>query len=666
MQTFNRDMLLSLLLILLMAGCAQSPKIKSVPETSADPLVAQARAMESTGDYLAAAALYESIAGSKTGLESQNLLLSAAENRLRALDIEGTSRLLSSIGTFGLPEPDFRRRLLAAELALIKNRPDEALDLLSAPVPMDMPVELLTRYHRARAKAFRLTGNLLESARELGELDFLLMNDSTRIENQLAIIQTYAPLSDTALQDLQPVPPGNQGGWMELTRIFKKYTGSQVDIVPLIAAWRQRFPTHPAMPQLLDSYFDRLKAQYRSINQVAVMLPDSGRYARVAAAIRDGILAAYYDQAQEERPRMIFYDSTDPDQTWPIYQQAIQEGADIVIGPLNKQSVAQFARAGEIDIPVLSLNQVQPEVLPPTDLFQFGLAPEDEARQVAERAWLDGHTTAVVLIPENNWGNRILEAFREHWGALGGILPEHQTYNPAENDFSTPIKSLLNLDESEARRQALQGKLGKKLEFEPRRRQDADFIFLAAKARIARQIRPQLQFHHAADLPVYTTSHVYTGNPSADRDIDLEGVKFPDIPWILVEEDESIPLSRRALTRTLGLDQTPFLRLYAMGIDSYLLLPHLGRLQSNPGEALEGKTGNLYMDQINQIRRQLVWAQITGGIPDVIGFTPRLDDPLTTPAERIQGSSSSPEATLKQMPEVQDLSETPEPEEATQ
>jgi hypothetical protein len=73
-----------------------------------------------------------------------------------------------------------------------------------------------------------------------------------------------------------------------------------------------------------------------------------------------------------------------------------------------------------------------------------------------------------------------------------------------------------------------------------------------------------------------------------------------------------------------------------MGIDSFRLLPHLGRLQSSTRETIEGKTGNLYLDSIRQVHRQLVWAEMSRGIPKAIGYAPRMmsmsDEMASSPA----------------------------------
>ena len=634
MQPEIRNPLTALIVLLLITACVPSPSVKPEQPPAVDlaPQLARVEALEAAQDYLAAADLLQQVAAKAPSPRRESLLLRAAEDQFRAGDSEGAALLLEQIRLPALPELDLQKRLLVAEMANAGDRPDEALALLQTPPTEDVRKDLRRRYHAIRARAFRLNGNLLDSGRELGELDLLIDDREQRLRNQLAIIETYAALTDQALELLQPQPPGIQGGWMELTRIIKAHANDAEAIRPLLQEWRQRFPDHPAMPELLDGYYENLNALFRQPRRIAVLLPESGRFARAAEAIREGFLAAYYQQPQDQRPALAFYDSSDPEEIWPLYQEAVEAGAELLVGPLSKAGVAQFAEAGELDVPVLALNRIQPTSPPPLYLFQYSLSPEDEARQVAERAWSDGLTSAVALTPEGRWGDRIYDAFLDRWEELGGTLVEHQRYDPKQNDFSQPIKALLNLDLSQSRRKALQGVLGERLEFEPRRRQDAGFVFLVARPQLARQIRPQLQFHRAADLPVYATSHVFSGTASPIEDQDLEGIRFPVAPWLL-EEDPDAPLSRQRLAAVLPQLQTRYLPLYAMGIDSYRLPAHLARLQDSPREVMEGATGNLYLDPIRQLHRQMAWAQMEQGVPKMIGFSPRLDEAGAIEAE---------------------------------
>lgn len=627
MQLIQRFFIL-LSLLAMLAGCEVTLPVKGagapVAEISEAEL-AQATELETAGNNAAAAAFYEKLAAQAGPPQRWDLLLKAVENHLAAEATEPAQKLLARLAKRELgPLLDLRRRLLAATLALASKRPQEAQDLLVQSPPEGTPPNLLKHYHRIRANAFLHAGNLLESAREQGVLDQLLSDPEARLQNQQAILQSLTTLTNTALEMLQPDPPGIYGGWMELARIIKAYAGEPGKTRSRLDAWRQQFPKHPALPELLEGYFQRLQAHYKTPAHLAVLLPLSGPFADAATALREGLLAAYYNMPPEKRPRLHFYDSSNSTDTWPLYRQAVDAGAEMIIGPLSKEGVSQLARAGELEVPVLALNQIPPETAPPADLFQFGLSPEDEAQQVAEQAWLDGHTNALIITPEGSWGDRIHESFRERWESLGNTVLEHQVYNPKGQDLSHPIRSLLNLDESDARHRQLRGILKTSFKFEPRRRQDADFIFFAAKPISARQIRPLIQFYRAADLPIFATSHVYTGAPNPVEDRDLEGLKFPDIPWLLTA-DSSEPLSRDTLTATLPSIMPQYWRLYAMGIDSFNLLPHLERLHSSPWETLDGQTGNLYLDQINRIHRRLVWAQMKKGRPKVLGYAPRIE-----------------------------------------
>ncbi len=622
-----RNIVLLLLTLLLLGGCA--PQILAPDDQPAptDPRIEQAQQLFEQQQYLAAAELYRQLAATLAPPGSSEMALLGAEAYLKAGDARQAEQLLQGLDLTQLPGALQRQRLLLADLALRDNHPDQALELLSQPLTAESPEQQVIRYHQLRAEALRLSGNLLESARELELVDPLLGDPQLRLENQRQIIETLTNLTDTALELLQPDPPGVQGGWMELARVLKGYDGDSSVLEPRIEGWRERFPDHPALPGLLETYLQKIISQYRRVEHLAVMLPASGPYAKAAAAIRNGLLAAYYQQPPQQRPQIRFYDSTNSAEIWPLLLRAAEEGADMVIGPLNKAAVSQLANAGTLPVPVLALNQVPLDVAPPVQLYQYSLAPEDEARQIAERAWLDGHTRAAALVPEGAWGNRILEAFRDRWERLGGQLNSTMRYDPKKVDFSTPIRQMLDLDQSDARRSRLQRLLGEKLEFEPRRRRDIDFILLAATPEKGRQIRPQLQFHRAADIPVYGSSRSYSGVPDSKADIDLEGLRFPDLPWLLEAQDKD-PLSRQKLAELLPESRSLYRRLYAMGMDSYRLPAHLNRLAANPTERFDGRTGQLYLDSLRRVHRQLLWAEMKRGLPRVIGYAPRMYDEL--------------------------------------
>jgi outer membrane PBP1 activator LpoA protein len=280
-----------------------------------------------------------------------------------------------------------------------------------------------------------------------------------------------------------------------------------------------------------------------------------------------------------------------------------------------------------LPVPVLALNRSdemsQNTGLP---LYQFGLAPEDEARQVAQRAIADGNQRLLALVPDNAWGERVLGAFQQQFTALDGELLDVERYATSGADFTRPISKALNLDDSENRYQALQRLLGEKLNFEPRRRQDVQGVLLLAFPREARQIKPQLRFHHAGELPVYSTSHVYEASDDAGIDRDMDGLMFCDIPWAL-DQEGPWAVQRRQVDALWPSRGQRYQRLFALGFDAYQVVPWLDTLNLPGFAQFPGATGILSLDADKQLHRTLEWARFNRGLPE------KLQEPLTTSTE---------------------------------
>lgn len=355
--------------------------------------------------------------------------------------------------------------------------------------------------------------------------------------------------------------------------------------------------------------------------QIALLLPFRGGYRKAAEAIRDGFIAAWHD-AGDYKPALRIYDANALN-VEQMYAQAVAEGADFVVGPLEKQAIEELAKLTELPVPVLALNQAQagpgekpagPGVLP--SLMQFGLSPEDEARQVAQRARLDGRGRALVIVPNDPWGQRLHRAFRDAWLPLGGRVLERISYDPQGKDYSLPVRRLLNIDASEERARRLRRKLNVALRSEARLRQDADMIFMAAFPVAARQLVPQLRFHKAEGLPVYATSHVFTGAVNPQADADMNEVMFADLPWILLPRAGASSL--RALVNEHFQASSAYRRLHALGVDAFHLIPHLPRLAVDGAASFAGATGLLSMAGDGMINRQLLWSRIVNGKPELL------------------------------------------------
>jgi len=260
-----------------------------------------------------------------------------------------------------------------------------------------------------------------------------------------------------------------------------------------------------------------------------------------------------------------------------------------------------YARKASQPLPVIHAEMLPPEGYEFGTIGkdnQFALSPEDEARSVARRAAADGRLHGVVIAPIGELGNRITAAFADELSHLGGSVLDSQRYENSQVDFSDAIKQVLQVH-------VVKG--------EPStHRTDAAFVFVVGSAGVARQILPQLKFHYAGDVPVYSTSDSF--EPDSNANSDLDGMLFPDMPWMVADDPVTIQI-RDAVRAAWPARTARRDRLYAFGFDAYRLVPALRSKSPAQASEISGVTGKLHLDEHNRIHRDLEWAQIRNGVP---------------------------------------------------
>ena len=293
------------------------------------------------------------------------------------------------------------------------------------------------------------------------------------------------------------------------------------------------------------------------------------------------------------------------------YDVALSQGASIVVGPLSKDAVAELGSRSDRSIPVLALNRLDAGdavIQGSSAMVQFALAPEDEARDIAELAFGQGARSALVIRPQGEWGSKVAQALLERWQTLGGTIANSVTYSGRE-DYSASVKEALGIPASEQRAQAVRDILATEVEFNARRRQDIDVVFLlSSNGAEARSLKPLLAFHYAGSIPVYAISSIYSGIPDP-RDRDLDGINFVETPWLLGASPE---LKNAIATGGTGSDR--YTRLNALGADAFLVQSQFRQLQAGADALLRGNTGLLSMNPQLQIQRELLLTTFDEGV----------------------------------------------------
>lgn len=326
---------------------------------------------------------------------------------------------------------------------------------------------------------------------------------------------------------------------------------------------------------------------------IALLLPTKGAHAAAAKIIKDGFLAAYYQakQNQPSDPSVKIVDTSDQS-IQEAYQKALADHATIIVGPLTKSDVQTIAKM-PLDIPVLALNTIAEDNSFPRKLYQFGLMPEDEVVAVAEHALHQGRRRALILAPQSEWGHRLTDTFKQFWTSRNAEVVDIKFFK-SPGELESKIKSLLRVTGTT-------------------RRSDADMIFIAASPELARQIKPMLNFYHAESLAVYGTSSIYSGNPMPNKDQDLNGVHFCDMPWIL-PQSSAMQDSYSALQKQWpnSVNQSP--RFFALGMDAYQLATQLENAGISSRNTA-GFTGDLHLNNYQRVQRGLVCARFEQGVP---------------------------------------------------
>lgn len=574
MGTLTRGLLATALSALLLAGCAYRPGIvERAPDGDPASLLEQAQQQEPAQ-------------AARTRLEAADILARQGQ-RTQALEIaaEIDDELLEAA-------PRTRWALLLADLGQSEGDPRAVVragqDLDALDLDRDQALGLRERLGLA----------LLELDEPAAAAEALLAVQAETGDEALndPIWRAVGDLDGRALSRLGEDADELTRGWVRLAELVRNSGGDIERLFARLDDWRSRHERHPAARRLPADLLALRELRGQEVRHIAVLLPESGPLARVADAIAQGMRNRHRQAVGDggSGVQLSFIDAG-RGSLEALYREAENRGAQVVVGPLDKDRVSELERRDRMPLPTLALNYGSGEHNRAEGLFQYGLSAEDEARQAAQRAWRDGHRRTALLVPDNDWGRRVGEAFWDEWRARGGEVTNAVRYNPDASATESTRRAITN----------------------PR----PDALFLLALPDYARQVPPTLDYYGAAELPVYATSHLFEGRLNPRLDGDLDDVQFLDIPWQIpdaaVGGEDALPFA--ASYRELREESDPNLfRLHAMGVDAYELARRLPQFQAVPNSELFGATGTLRATPDGRIQRLLPWARFVNGVPQPI------------------------------------------------
>ncbi|WP_164503562.1 penicillin-binding protein activator [Pleionea sediminis] len=593
--------ILTLLVLFLIASCSQKNDVQNVKE-----------GIDNANYYLGLAK------DSPQPQKSQYLLKAATILAQKA-------QYLKAQETFSFLNPEYLSSLEKESYYLYYGMSLNELEQTDAALkffkriqkPSQHDIDWQITYRKALSKAYLKDGNYYEAAKIRIEMEDLLFNEEQIEENHQFIWDSLSNISEQFLRLYQTQfsdPIVN--GWLDIALLTRKHIDHPEQLLSALNQWKQRYPLHPANVKMPYELKQVAEAKVYKPKQIALLLPLSGKIASGGRMIRDGFFAAHYNSEQARDVVVKVYDTAKDLSPLTPYERAIKEGADFIVGPLTKEAVQKIAELESLEVPQLSLNHVDGLEVTHKNFYQFGLPLEDEAQQIADLAKKQQHQKAVILAPSSDQGDRTVNAFREAFEKQEGNVAEIQYYSDPK-EIKMIVKRLLNIDNSERRKDQLVSILGQPLEYVQRRRQDVDMVFLVSSPGEARRIKPFLDYYFAHDLPVYSVSRINSGAINAQLNNDLNGIVFTDSP-MLISNAKEIQDLKSSIAQVLPSVSSPFGRLFALGFDAYQIIPNLNMMQAFTSYKRRGLSGYLSVDQQGRVNRTLSIAQFKKGVPSEI------------------------------------------------
>lgn len=473
----------------------------------------------------------------------------------------------AQVAQAGIPSTSPYAKLLAGDIAAAQKDFDLAFRLL---LPLQAESGLLpaasASLHASLALAY---DNQPDPLRALEQRTLVETDLTEAADIQANQQQIWASISKLPREQLVEIRGDSLDttiqGWIDLALA--------VQAGQSLADWRSAYPDHPAGNSLLQELGAESATPTTPVaragglhGKIALLLPfEVETYYPVSDAIEQGFAAAK-TIAKDDSEIQIYPTRGNKDEITAIYQQAVNEGAKYVIGPLTRDEITTLARH-KAPVTTLALNEPDQDTSQ-ENLYSFGLSIDDEATQIANIARNYGMQNAIIVATDGPISTHMAHAFNDAWIAQDGSIVLRIDIN--EKTDLTALKAQITSH-------------------------PADMILLAGNAEEARNIRPYLD----AATATFGFSHVYAGINHDPMDAPLTAIRFIDLPWLLNRDNAAFSAYK---SEAADLPQGEMQRWFALGADSYQVLLALAQHKAT---TLHGLSGRISISETGEITREL-------------------------------------------------------------
>ena len=175
--------------------------------------------------------------------------------------------------------------------------------------------------------------------------------------------------------------------------------------------------------------------------KVALILPLSaaGNAGVAAVSMRNASEMALSEFLNPNLQLLIKDDAGSPQGAQQAAQQALAEGAEIILGPLFAASVpavAQVARARNVSVIAFSTDSS----VASRGVYLLSFLPESDVNRIVDYAAAIGKRSFAALLPENAYGNVVEAAFKQAVPRRGGRIAAFEKYGA---DRTTAVRNVV-------------------------------------------------------------------------------------------------------------------------------------------------------------------------------------------------------------------------------
>jgi hypothetical protein len=377
------------------------------------------------------------------------------------------------------------------------------------------------------------------------------------------------------------------------------------------------------LPTQIQQY---LSIEHRQNQNIAVLLPLSGRLSAQGEAIQQGILSAYYHKLASAKKSKRVIQSTiefiDTGSLNTLNTDITAESLvpyDTIIGPLLRSHIDEINALNLVPQRQLVLNQTQPRTKDGEGLLAaFSLSPEEEAQQIVALMRTRTIRNPVVIDDSSATAKRMNNAFIAAWKATGVLSKNGQVQALQQisytdnNSMRVGITSALDVLQSQRRIKQLSNLHQERVHSVTRNRRDVDAFVVFARPNDLELINPiiesSISLFTNEQIPVFAASYGYDHKQSKNSQRDLRNLIFVDMPWLLsIQRGDPLSASIDAL---FNKPPSTFLRLFAFGYDALSVVGNLAQLSTFEHLAIKGLSGDLSINSSQQLTRELTWLSI--------------------------------------------------------